>query len=123
MPLPQHELKEIRWRGDSRKIAHDFPKGARVKLGKELTRVQMGLQPRDGKWLTEIGQGVQEIRIAHSKEAYRVIYVAIFSEAVYVMYVLHAFHKKAKTGKATPRAEADLAARRYRELVRERMQS
>lgn len=120
MPLRPHELREIRWRGDSRKIAHGFPKGARVKLGKELTRIQMGLQPRDGKWLTELGQGVQEVRIAHSKEAYRVIYVAIFSEAV---YVLHVFHKKAKTGKATPQEELDLAARRYRDLVRERMKS
>jgi phage-related protein len=115
-----HELKEIRWRGDSREVAHDFPKGARLKLGKELTRIQMGMQPRDGKWLIEVGQGAQEIRIAHSKEAYRVIYVAVFSEAV---YVLHAFHKKSKTGRTTSRAELDLAARRYRELVRERMQS
>ena len=70
------ELKEIRWQGDSRKVAHRFPKGARNALGKELTRVQMGRQPRDGKWLTDIGPGVQEIRIPYDKEAYRVIYVA-----------------------------------------------
>ncbi|HEY5566981.1 MAG TPA: type II toxin-antitoxin system RelE/ParE family toxin [Gammaproteobacteria bacterium] len=120
MPRRPQELKEIRWRGDSQDAAHDFPKGARLKLGKELTRIQMGMHPRDGKWLTEVGQGAQEIRIAHSKEAYRVIYVAVFSEAV---YVLHAFHKKSKAGKATPRAELDLAARRYRQLVRERMRS
>ena len=120
MPRRPHELKEIRWRGDSREVAHDFPKGARLKLGKELTRIQIGLQPRDGKWLTDVGQGVQEIRIAYSKEAYRVIYVAVFDEAV---YVLHAFHKKSKAGKATPRAELDLAARRYRELMRERTES
>jgi len=43
------ELKEIRWRGDSRRVAHRFPKGARNALGKELTRIQMGLKPRDGK--------------------------------------------------------------------------
>ena len=91
MPVRQRGLKEVRWRGDSRKVAHGFPRRGRVKLGKELTRVQMGLQPRDGTWLTPLGEGVQEIRISHSKEAYRVIYVAIFSEAV---YVLHAFQKK-----------------------------
>ena len=44
---------------DSRKVTHRFPKGARNTLGKELTRIQMGLQPRDGKWLTDIGPGVQ----------------------------------------------------------------
>lgn len=58
----------------------------------------MGLQPRDGKWLTDIGPGVQEIRIPYDKEAYRVIYVARLADCV---YVLHAFHKKAKKGSAT----------------------
>ena len=57
------ELKEIRWRGDSRKVTHAFPKGARLKFGKELTRIQIGLQPRDGKRLADVGQGVQEIRV------------------------------------------------------------
>jgi len=40
------ELEEIRWQGDSRKVAHRFPKGARNALGKESTRIQMDLQPR-----------------------------------------------------------------------------
>jgi phage-related protein len=119
MPL-RLQLKEIRWRGDSRKVAHGFPKGVRIKLGKELTRIQIGMQPRDGKWLTELGQGVQEIRIGDSKGAYRVMYVATFSEAV---YVLHAFQKKAKAGIGTPYEELNVAGTRYRELVRERMQS
>jgi len=119
-PLRLRGLKEIHWRGNSRQIAHGFPKGVRVKLGKELTRVQMGLQPRDGRWLTGVGDHVQEVRVAHDKGAYRVIFVAIFSEAV---HVLHVFQKKSKTGKATPQSELDLAARRYRELVKERLES
>ena len=109
------ELKDICWEGDSRKSAHQFPKGVRVKLGKELTRIQLGLQPRNGKWLTGIGPGVQEIRIADSKEAYRVIYVARFADRI---YVLHAFHKKAKTGIETPKEEIDLASKRYKALSR-----
>ena len=109
------DLKEIVWQGDSRKVTHGFPKGARNALGKELTRVQLGLQPRDGKWLTEIGPGVQEIRVAYSKEAYRVIYVARLANRI---YVLHAFHKKAKKGIATPKEELDLATKRYKDLVR-----
>ena len=90
-------------------------KGARNALGKELTRVQMGLQPRDGKWLTDIGPGVQEIRIPYDKEAYRVTYVARLADCV---YVLHAFHKKANKGIATPKEELDLASKRYKDLVR-----
>lgn len=46
--LPRSDLKYIRWLGDSRKSAHRFPKGVRLALGKQLTRIQMGLQPRDG---------------------------------------------------------------------------
>ena len=40
------------------------------------------------------------------------VYVATFADAV---YVLHAFEKKTQ---ATPRADIELAAQRYRELVR-----
>jgi len=108
-------LKDIRWQGDSRKRAHAFPKGARIILGKELTRIQIGLQPRDGDWLTSVGRGVQEIRIAYSKEAYRVVYVASIGDCI---YVLHAFHKKSKAGVATPQQELDIAKQRYRELMR-----
>ena len=110
-------LKEIRWRGDSRIVAHDFPRGARLKLGKELTRIQLGLMPRAGKWLIGVGPGVQEIRIAHGKEAYRVIYIAIFAE---IVYVLHSFHKKSKAGIATPKEHLTLAVKRYQDLANER---
>jgi phage-related protein len=39
--------------------------------------------PEDWKTMLEIGSGVFEIRI-HKSDEYRVIYVAKFSEAVYV---------------------------------------
>jgi phage-related protein len=108
------DSNEIRWQGDSRKVTHGFPKGARNALGKELTRIQMGPRPRNGKWLTGIGRSVQEIRIAYSKEAYRVIYVTKLADCI---YVLHAFHKKSKTGIETPKEDIDLAKKRYKELV------
>ena len=44
-----------------------------------------------------------------------VIYVARLANRI---YVLHAFHKKAKTGIATPREELDLAAKRYKDLLK-----
>lgn len=69
------------------------------------------------KWLPLVGRGVQEIRIAYSKEAYRVIYVATLGDRI---YVLHAFHKKSKAGIATPQEELELAGKRYRELIRGR---
>jgi len=60
-----------------------------------------------------VGRGVREIRIRDASGAFRILYVAKFAEAV---YVLHCFQKKTqKTGKA----DLDLAARRYRDLVKE----
>lgn len=57
-----------------------------------------------------------EVRCTHGgqpSEAFRVIYVAKFADAV---HVLHCFQKKtAKTGKA----DLDVAAKRYRDLLKE----
>jgi phage-related protein len=87
--------------------------GARLKVGQELTRVQLGAFPRNGKALPAIGSGVCEIRVAANKEAYRVIYVATLGTRV---YVLHAFHKKSIQGIATARTDVELARRRYQML-------
>ena len=107
-------MKEVRWLGDSRATVREFPKSARLKVGEELTRVQLGAAPKHGKSLPAVGRGVQEIRIADNKEAYRVIYVTSIGLRV---YVLHAFHKKSKTGIETPRTDIELARRRYRMLI------
>ncbi len=63
--------------------------------------------------MQSIGAGVQEIRIRDAAGAFRVIYVAKFADAV---YVLHCFRK---TTRKTSKADLDLAARRYRELTKE----
>jgi phage-related protein len=66
-------VKEVRWLGDARSVVREFSKSTRRKLGQELTRVQLGANPKHGKSLPQVGRGVQEIRIADNKEAYRVI--------------------------------------------------
>lgn len=63
-----------------------------------------------------VGQGVQEIRIRDVTGIYRVMFVAKFAEAV---YVLHCFQKKTQK---TRKADLDLAGQRYRDLLKE-MQS
>ena len=59
-----------------------------------------------------IGPGVAEIRIRDQAGAYRVIYVAKFKDAV---YVLHCFEKRSQK---TSRADLDLATARYKSLIR-----
>jgi len=70
--------------------------------------VQVGREPRDFKPLPAVGSGAYEIRIRDAAGAFRVVYVAKFEKAV---YVLHAFRKKTRK---TSRADIELAVRRYR---------
>ena len=59
--------------------------------GYQLHRVQAGIDPVDWKPFKVVGVGSKEIRIKDSDGIFRVIYVAKFEEAV---YVLHSFQKK-----------------------------
>lgn len=60
-----------------------------------------------------IGQGVREIRIRDVAGAFRVIYVAKFANAI---YVLHCFQKKAQK---ISKVDLNLAEKRYRDLTKE----
>ena len=106
-------MKPITWLGDSLERVRAFPEDARRSAGFELWEIQKGLEPSDWKPLAIVGAGVKEIRI-HAGSEYRVMYVAKFAEAV---YVLHAFGKKTQQ---TSKTDIDLASRRYRDLVNER---
>jgi phage-related protein len=57
------------------------------------------------------GASVVEIVEDYSTDTYRAIYTVRFSG---VVYVLHAFQKKAKKGRKTPDQEIDLVRRRLR---------
>ena len=70
--------------------------------------VQVGREPTDFKPVPSVGPGAYEIRVQDEAGAFRVIYVAKFEHAV---YVLHAFQKKTRK---TSRADIELAARRYK---------
>lgn len=107
-------LKPVRWLGDSRERIREFPDDPRSEAGHQLERVQAGMEPADRKPMPSVGLGVSEIRVRDSTGAYRVIYVAKFSEAV---YVIHAFQKKARK---TPKPDMELAGKRFRDLVQER---
>ena len=63
--------------------------------------------------MQSVGPGVREIRVQTALE-HRVLYVAKFAEAV---YVLHAFEKGTRK---TPQRDVELARQRYRALARQR---
>ena len=104
-------FKPLEWMGDSRQRVRFFAKDARNEVGHELDNVQHGRDPRDWKPMPDIGPGVREIRV-HAGGEHRVLYVAKFQRAV---YVLHAFVKKRRR---TSQAAIELARSRYQEVLK-----
>ncbi|HVW64239.1 MAG TPA: type II toxin-antitoxin system RelE/ParE family toxin [Nitrosospira sp.] len=76
-----------------------------------MSKIQAGLEPEDWRPFDKIGTGMREIRIREGSGIYRVMYVAKFEEAI---YVLHCFQKKTQT---TKRHDKDIAEARYRAIV------
>jgi phage-related protein len=68
------------------------------------------LEPFDWKQMALVEPSGREIRV-HTAWEHRVLYVAKFAEAV---YVLHAFEKRTRK---TPQRDASLAQQRFRELL------
>ena len=107
-------MKPVIFEGDSLKRLRQFPGSVRDDLGYQLYRLQLGRQPVDFKPMPAIGPGVEEIRVRDSTGAYRVVYTARISDAV---YVLHAFQKKSQ---ATSKQDIELATARYAAMMRRR---
>ena len=108
--------KPLAWVGSARRDIRAFPADARRRSGFQPRRVQHGLDPDDWKPMTSVGPAAREIRV-HVKGEFRVLYVATFPEAI---YVLHVFEKK--TRKTSPRDLA-LGEQRYRLMLKERRTS
>lgn len=112
--MAQRSLKPVEFIGESLDELRGFPKSARREAGFQLDLVQRGLEPADWKPMPGIGSGVCEMRIRDAAGAFRVVYVAKFAEAV---YVLRCFQKKSAR---TAKKDLDVAESRYRELMRGR---
>lgn len=106
--------KELRWVGSSYDDLLAFPKAPRREAGFQLGKVQAGLEATDWKPFDDVGTGTREIRIRDASGIYRVMVVAKFEEAV---YVLHCFQKKTQ---ATSKQDVDIAKARYRAVVNAR---
>lgn len=102
-------MKPLAFVGSSQEDLRSFPAEARRAAGFALNFVQQGLAPADWKPMKEVGPGAMEIRI-HVGGEWRVIYVARFAAAV---YVLHAFEKKSRK---TRHEDLELARKRYRDI-------
>ncbi len=102
-------MKPLNFVGSSLDELRNFPDDARRVAGFELYAIQCGLEPSDWKPMPSIGQGAREIRI-HVMGEWRIIYVAKFEDAV---YVLHSFQKKSRK---TSQHDIEIARKRYKQI-------
>jgi phage-related protein len=105
--------KELVWVGSTLERVRGFPSDTRQVAGYQLYLVQLGLNPTDWRPMPSVGGGVVEIRL-HVEGEYRILYVAKYEDAV---YVLHAFEKKTQQ---TRKSDLDLARRNLVEVLHRR---
>ena len=104
--MDSEQLKPVRWIGSSHKDLKSFPPEVRSDVGYALYAAQNGdtdpaAQPMKGFG----GASVMEIVAPFDGNTWRAVYAVRFKG---VVYVLHAFQKKSKSGRATPKKEIDL---------------
>ncbi|MGH8282500.1 MAG: type II toxin-antitoxin system RelE/ParE family toxin [Gammaproteobacteria bacterium] len=105
-------MKRIFWIGGCKDEVKAFPLDVRREAGFQLWKAQRGEMPDDWKPVSVIGSGVREIRIRDAIGAFRVIYLAHGSDAI---YVLHAFQKKTQK---LSQHNLRLARERYKSVKR-----
>jgi len=117
----QPSLKPVTWVGTSLKDLRAFPEGVQDLMGYALYVAQRGGKHQDAKVLSGFGgAGVVEIIKDYRGDTFRAVYTLRYAGSV---YVLHAFQKKSKTGRETPRRDIELIKQRLREaeqIARER---
>ena len=107
--------KPLMWMGDSLDVISGFPAPVKSMLGHSLNEAQRGGTPSDAKPLKGFGgAGVLEIVEDHRGDAYRAVYTVRFRE---VVYVLHVFQKKSKSGIETPKHVVDLIRKRLNDAT------
>ena len=109
-------LKPVIWVGSSRNDLRGFPDEVQDHVGYALYVAQRGDKHRDAKVLAGFGgAGVVEIVTDYRGDTFRAVYTVRFAGA---LYVLHAFQKKSKSGRSTPRRDLELIEQRLREAER-----
>lgn len=103
-------MKEVKFLGSSLDDLRALPRAVRQDMGRQLDRLQRGLEPRDWKAMPSVGVGVREIRIRDDGNSYRTLFVTNIGDAI---HVLHVFTKKSRK---TRLSDIDVARSRLRAL-------
>src|SRR3954447_21349090 len=103
-------LKPLVWMGSSLDDLREFPAEVRRVMGQALDDAQRGGEHPRAKALQGFGgRGVLEVVDDHDGDTFRAVYTVKFAG---VVYVLHAFQKKSKKGRATPQQDIEVVRTR-----------
>ena len=104
--MMNRQEKPLAWLGSSKKDLMALPMGVRKFFGHALDFAQRGEQHNAAKVLKGFGGGgVVEIVANDQGSTYRAVYTVKFRE---VVFVLHVFRKKSKSGIATPKPDMEI---------------
>ncbi len=104
--------RDVYWIGQSKDDLKGFPEDVQRAMGYALWAAQNDERHPDAARMTGELRGVMEVRANFDGETYRTMYTLKLEDSV---YVLHAFQKRAKKGRATPKHELDLVRQRLRQ--------
>jgi len=106
------DLKPLVWLASSRKDLLQLPEDVQDSIGHALDLAQRGDTADYAKPLHGYGAGVWEIVDDYRTDTYRGVYVVCFAQ---VIFVLHCFQKKSRSGISMPRPDAALIEQRLKD--------
>jgi phage-related protein len=110
---PLARPKPVEWIGSSLRNLRSFPKAVRITFGQALFDAQTGHRHPAAKPLKGFGgAGVLEVVEDDDGSTYRAVYTVKFAG---IVYVLHAFQKKSKSGIRTPAGDIDKVRARLKD--------
>lgn len=98
----------------AKKDYQTFPEEVQNEMGYALGLAQLGAKHPNAKPWKGDGPGVFEVVEDHRGDTFRAIYTVRFAE---VIYVLHAFQKKSKSGIKTPQEDVKLIGERLKRAL------
>lgn len=105
-------IRPILWIGSSKKDLKEMPVEVQKEIGHSLREIQKGKDPGNTKPLRHLHEPISEIVVDERSGTFRAVYTVEFKDAV---AVLHIFHKKSKSGIATPKQEINLILQRFKQ--------
>ena len=116
MSLLSAANKPCEFVGSSKRDLSAMPDDVKEVIGFAIFAAQTGDKHESAKPLKGFGgAGVLEVVENCDGDTYRAVYTVKFAG---VVYVLHAFQKKSKRGRATPQHDIDLIKQRLKEAER-----